>query len=371
MGFGWFSDIVTPLFSGGVSTAANAIAPQWTNATNSGLSLGWSDLLHGNYVGKGLSEQTDTAMGTENFLGSGRGLNQGGIKAADLAALIYGVGSGYSAFSSAGDVTADAGSAGASMDMPDSAYNQPSDPYSGAANTSYDPSYADSGEIGRDFSYDIGGRELSTAPEFNDYGFGTSTGADWTSSTPESYGINTEGQSLGVDTSTGGDSNWLEDWWNKPGGKGIGKLPMGMAAMGMLSNMMSSQRENKAVANSLDDYFKQKWTPESRGAMMEGVMGEGAAAEAAARRKAGAHGAASGRGGGMYGSSAERAAEATRESAATALSKTYAPTNFDANAYIAQAKAQQGSNWWDSLLNTTSKTGGMWPYVAMMQNMGG
>ena len=204
------------------------------------------------------------------------------------------------------------------------------------------------GEGGSGFATDFG--SLPQASPLTDFTMGG--GTDLSAST---YGA--EGDS---------STSWLSQLL---GGAGKYKLPLGMAGLGMLTNAIEGPRQNKAVANSLEDYFNQKWTPQSRDAMMQGVMGQTNAETEAMKRKLGSGAAAAGRGGGLYGSELERTEESGRETAASALANTFAPTNFSAQAYEDLAKAQTGSNWYDSLLQGVSGASSNWPLMALMSNL--
>jgi hypothetical protein len=165
----------------------------------------------------------------------------------------------------------------------------------------------------------------------------------------------------------------MGDWWKKL--TGTQKLMAGMGGAGLLSNLTSGfmrqgqqNTENQNVANSLSDYFKTtQWTPERRENTMKGVMGQVNQMISGQQRRAGATGADSGRGGGFYGSSVERARQAGREQAASELAKTWAPPNYSPEAFIAQGKANTPavSPWYD-FSQGIGNTAGKWPYLALM-----
>jgi hypothetical protein len=379
----WVPQVASFFGSGGLSPIINSIAPSdKVPALESFESLGTSDLGRGQNIGSAGFNWTDQAMGTEKSGLGGAGLSSQLGSLADTVATSYFT-------SGAGDFLGGLlGGAGDLFGLGTGAAEGIGEgtAYTGMGSLAYAPSTA---EYGMNLSpetftgmgeiplgaYGNVTPAMDTMPMGNDFPLGAygnvtpSADTGWGASSDfplSNYGNVTNASDVGW----GGDGG--DDWWNaikKFGGKN--KLPLGMMAMGLLGNTAAKPRENAAIANSLQDYFNQKWTPESRNAMMQGVLGQTSGDVAAAKRKLGASAAAAGRGGGAYGSATERAQEQARETAATQLSKTFAPTNFDQNAYINLAKAQTGSNWYDTLLQSMGQMGGQWPYAALMNMYGG
>lgn len=175
------------------------------------------------------------------------------------------------------------------------------------------------------------------------------------------------------------------------GGTGLGGWTMPLMMLGgmglnYLGGKKTAEREegaNKAMQDSISKYFEdyQKakeegtWTDAKRDAYRTAMMGEISNYLSGQERSAAAQGAASGRGGGFYGSRLERAQETAAEKLAQGMGKTYepqyiAPPSVDAYTAMAKAKSPVTSPEETALIGGGGMMGQM-PYWLLLANMMG